>query len=151
LAIATLAYTLMIAASAGMARRSDGLAGTVMLLLMGCAFAGMNMAISALLTPAVHSAMAGGATQEATPIGLFLAVLKAATALGNIRFTLLVAAAKAVACTDEWSTLPTGAIALPVIGCVVALCLVQRRHGPDGTTRQAFSLGTLEARAKLPR
>ncbi len=83
-AIAIMAYGIALIGMAGLTIASIGTVGTVLIAVFGAGLAGMNLAIWALLTETVQRAVAGGAEGEATPVGLFLAVLKGAAALGNL-------------------------------------------------------------------
>lgn len=135
--ILAMAYGAMLAALGLLALYSGGATGVVGLALIGVAQAGMNMAIWAMLALSVRHGAGDGAGNEALPVGLFLAVLKSCTGLGNG----LLAAAIAIGnrwcfgCTgDHGGLISLAAIVLPVLGCILALCLVIRM-GHDRTGR----------------
>lgn len=131
--IAGIAHGLMIVAMAGLAVASGGVAGTAMLALLGGALGGMNLAIWALLTLTAQAAIADGSSDEATPVGLFLAVLKGAAAIGNLGFAAIVAIGARVpdgGGTGDAALLPVSVMVVPVAGCIVALCLIA--GWPDG-------------------
>lgn len=100
---------------------------TMLLACLGVGLGGMNLAIWALLTATVRDAMAEGAQHEATPVGLFLAVLKTAAAFGTLLFAAIVALG------PLRLPLPTGASVelvslmatiVPIAGSVIALALL---------------------------
>ena len=99
----------------------------MMLALLGAGLGGMNLAIWALLTATVRHAMAGGSQDEATPVGLFLAVLKAAAAGGNLLFAAIVALGPV---RLGWpgggsvALLTLSATIVPVLGSLIALVLL---------------------------
>lgn len=98
-----------------------------MLALLGAGLGGMNLAVWALLTATVHHAMAGGSQDEATPVGLFLAVLKAAAAAGNLLFAAIVALGPVS--LGEWggdgvTLLTLSATTVPILGSLLALALL---------------------------
>lgn len=89
------------------------------LILLGTARAGMNMAIWALLALSVQAQASVEARLEALPVGLFLAVLKCASRLGNSAIAALVGGFSRLA------DVAAAALALPMIGCAAVLLLLR--------------------------
>ncbi|WP_341207233.1 MFS transporter [uncultured Sphingomonas sp.] len=128
-AIAIMAYALAIIGMAGLTIASIGTAGTIMMILFGAGLAGMNLAIWALLTETVHRELTDGADGQATPVGLFLGVLKSAAALGNLLWAGVVALGSGSASGNaSWSLLPLSATLLPLLGCCAALLVLLRNR-----------------------
>lgn len=130
-AIAIMAYALAIIGMAGLTIASIGTAGTIMMAIFGVGLAGMNLAIWALLTETVRRELSGGADGQATPVGLFLAVLKSAAALGNLLWAGMVALGSdhpSGAIVADWPLLPLSATLLPLSGCCAALLLLLRKE-----------------------
>ncbi len=127
-AILTLAYGVMLFALAILAVRSAGATGILGLALVGVAQAGTNMAIWALLALTVRHAAGENANNEAFPVGLFLAVLKASAGIGNAVLVMFISAG------NPWWPGTTGeatapmllvSTGLPAMGCVIGLYLVR--------------------------
>lgn len=126
--IAIMAYAMAIIGMAGLTIASIGTAGTIMIAIFGVGLAGMNLAIWALLTETVHRELSGAADGQATPVGLFLAVLKSAAALGNLLWASVVALGvdrSSGAIVADWPLLPLSATLLPLLGCCAALLLLR--------------------------
>ncbi|MFD1950402.1 MFS transporter [Sphingomonas arantia] len=102
-------------------------AGPVPLALIGIAQAGMNIAIWALLATSIRTGMAAGSTAEALPMGLFLAVVKGATGIGNLLFASAIAGHDwhCTSCAPSTSFL-LATIGLPLLGCVAILAMNAR-------------------------
>ena len=101
----------------------------VLMALHGAALGGMSLAIWALLTDAVQRSLAAGGEGEASAVGLFLAVLKTAAALGNLAFAGIVAAGPvrlATTAVGDIALLPACATVLPLLGCLAAGGLLWR-------------------------
>lgn len=122
------AHGIMLFALGIVAVRLGGSTEMLGLALVGVAQAGVNMAIWALLALTVRNAVVGNAGNEALPIGLFLAVLKASAGLGN---ALLVAS---ISAADRWypstaaelnAPMLLVAIMLPALGCVTSMCFAR--------------------------
>ncbi|MET4895882.1 MFS transporter [Sphingomonadaceae bacterium jetA1] len=127
--LGAIAHGVLIAAIIGLGIRSDGVAGSLMLVLLGCAQAGMNMALWALLTMAIRGSIQGGSAAEALPVGLFLAALKGAAGAAHFGFTLIVAATgpQCGGCADGTGTLlPMSAILVPALGSILCIALLVR-------------------------
>ena len=135
--IAMAAHGVAILAMAGLTIAPTGYFDLPMLALFGAAMGGMNLAIWALLTETVHRSMAAGASAEATPVGLFLAVLKSAAALGNMLFAGIVAAGPISVPGVDTALLPLSATTLPIVGCFVALgMLALWRKAPSSDVKR---------------
>ncbi|MFG6281821.1 MFS transporter [Sphingomonas sp. S6] len=127
--IAMAAHGVTALAMVGMTIARAGRLDTVLLAALGIGLAGMNLAIWALLTATVQTAFVGDARGEATPVGLFLAVLKAAAAFGNLMFAAIVAAGPwrlTVPGGAGITLLPLSATVVPIAGCAVSLLLLSR-------------------------
>lgn len=85
------AHGCMIVAMATLAMTQTGWIAYGPLLMMGGAQGGMNMAIWAMLAQSVRSNPGEPAASEALPVGVFLAVLKCASGLGQAIFAGIVA------------------------------------------------------------
>lgn len=125
--IAMVAHALTLLAMTGLTLVPTKRLDWAMLALLGAGLGGMNLAVWALLTATVHHAMAGGSQDEATPVGLFLAVLKAAAAAGNLLFAAIVALGPVS--LGGWSgdgvtLLTLSATTVPILGSMVALALL---------------------------
>lgn len=114
--IATASHGAAILAMIGLTVLPDGGVGMAMLALLGGALGGMNLAIWALLTEIVQRS--GGVDGDATPVGLFLAWLKGAAAMGNLLFAGIVAAGAG------GSLLPLSATVVPILGSLIAIGLL---------------------------
>lgn len=131
--IAMGAHGAAIAAMAGLTLTPASIAEPSLLVGLGASFGGMNLAIWALLTDIVQRTLREGAGGEATPVGLFLATLKVAAALGNFLFSAIVAAgpvALAWRLLPGGSLLTTSATALPVCGSLAAGALLYSMRDP---------------------
>ncbi|KQM27417.1 MULTISPECIES: MFS transporter [unclassified Sphingomonas] len=129
-AIARIGHGVAVVAMVGLMIGSRGIAGTLLLLLLGGALAAINIAIWAMLTLAVHRPAGEAAADEATPVGLFLAVLKGAAAVGNLlSATIVTMTASPMAGSDDRSLLAGSVLLLPVAGCLLALWFL--RAPPD--------------------
>ncbi len=127
-AILAFAYGIMLFAFGIVAVRSGGAIGMTGLALVGVAQAGINMAIWALLALTVRHAAAENVGNEALPIGLFLAVLKASAGIGNALLVVSISAAnlwRPVVAGDTTTPMLIVAILLPALGCVAGLYLVR--------------------------
>ncbi|AXJ94158.1 MULTISPECIES: MFS transporter [unclassified Sphingomonas] len=127
--IATLAYALGGVAMTGLTITTADAPGFVLMALHGAALGGMSLAIWALLTDAVQRSLAAGGEGEASAVGLFLAVLKTAAALGNLAFAGIVAAGPvrlATTAVGDIALLPACATVLPLLGCLAAGGLLWR-------------------------
>jgi Na+/melibiose symporter-like transporter len=124
--IAMAAHGGTIVAMVGLAVAPGTACDMAMLVMLGVAVGGMNIAIWALLTEMVHRSMADGASDEATPVGLFLAVLKTGAAMGNLLLAGIVAAGPVALPLGGMTTalLPASAIVVPICGSLAALCLL---------------------------
>lgn len=125
--IAMVAHALALLAMAGLTLAPTERLDWAMLALLGAGLGGMNLAVWALLTATVHHAMASGSQDEATPVGLFLAVLKAAAAAGNLLFAAIVALGPVSLGGwggDGVTLLTLSATIVPILGSMVALALL---------------------------
>jgi Na+/melibiose symporter-like transporter len=111
----------------------------VLMAVLGIALGGMNLAIWALLTAIVQAGLASGSQQEATPVGLFLAGLKAAAAVGNLLLAAIIAAEphRLPRVTGESITLLPAIVTLvPAAGCIIILGLLAKAgNGGIGEVR----------------
>jgi Na+/melibiose symporter-like transporter len=145
--IAMAAHGGTIVAMAGLTVAPGTACDMAMLVMLGAAVGGMNIAIWALLTETVHRSMADGASDEATPVGLFLAVLKTGAALGNLLLAGIVAAGPVALPLGRMTTalLPASAIVVPICGSFAALCLLfTGGYGIAPDLRQG-AIATIEA------
>ncbi|HWU02840.1 MAG TPA: MFS transporter [Novosphingobium sp.] len=84
------AHACMIVAMASLAITQTSWMADAPLVLLGGAQGGMNMAIWAMLTKSVRGTAEGAASAEALPVGIFLAVLKCASGLGQAIFAAII-------------------------------------------------------------
>lgn len=95
--------------------------------VLGFALGGMNLANWALLTAIVQGGAASGSQQEATPVGLFLAGLKAAAAVGNLLLAAIVAAVPhrvSSVVNDSITALLIIVTVIPAVACMIVLGLL---------------------------
>lgn len=124
--ILTIAYLISASAMATLAISPSSAKDIVWLVIIGFGYAGMNIAIWAMLTSTVRAGLSEGAAVEALPVGLFLAALKAAAGIGNLLFAVAVSTQNwhCIACmqTDRTPFLLT-VLGLPLLGCAAALAV----------------------------
>lgn len=124
-ALLVLAHGAMLVALAMLAATLGAGVDAIGLTLIGIAQAGMNMAIWAMLAIAVHRGAGEGVMDEALPVGVFLAVIKASGGLGHALLALVVAAAACPRCGATPGMVATIAWLLPALGCGGVLWLVR--------------------------
>jgi len=127
-AIARIGHGMTIVAMAGLAIGSRGLGGSALLLLLGTALAATNLALWAMLALTAQRSSAN----EATPVGLFLTVLKCSAAAGNLASGAVVAVTQAASPTmPYYSGFILIALLVPVAGCMIALQVLRGKPRID--------------------
>ena len=112
----------------------------VLMATLGVALGGMNLAIWSLLTAIVQASWVTGTRQDATPVGLFLTVLKAAAAVGNLLLAVIISALSHVLpnnVVEGGNLLPVVATVVPAAGCIIILSLLVRQPGSEASRNQA--------------
>ncbi len=125
--IAMVAHGIALLSLTGLTMAKGLSVAIVLMAVLGVALGGMNLAIWALLTAIVQSAVATGSQQEATPVGLFVACLKAAAAVGNLLLAAIIAAGshRLPGAVDKSAAfLPVFATLVPAAGCIIVLSLL---------------------------
>ncbi len=139
--IAMIAHGMALMSLIGLTMTKGASVDLVLMAVLGAALGGMNLAIWALLTAIVQAAVATGTHQEATPVGLFLACLKAAAALGNLLLAAIIAAGPhrlSGLVGESTVLLPVIVTLVPAGGCVIVLSLLTTA-GPGGLGESLIS------------
>lgn len=127
--IARIGHATTIVAMLGLTIGSHGLFGTAMLVLLGAALAATNLAIWAMLALAAQRPE----SNEATPVGLFLTVLKSSAAVGNLlSATVISTVISGDTFGDAQFRLTITTLFLTTAGCVTALAIL-RTPSKSGT------------------
>lgn len=146
--ILTIAYLILAAAMATLAISPSSAENIPRLAIIGIAYAGMNIAIWAMLTSTVRDGMTDGGTVEALPVGLFLATLKASAGVGNLLFAVAVSSQnwRCIACMQgDRSPFLLTVLGLPLLGCAAALAVNVTRRGRRDT--EPMSPGSANTRS----
>lgn len=147
-AIAVAAHGIALISLIGLTVTTSVPVAMVLMATLGVALGGMNLAIWSLLTAIVQASWATGTRQDATPVGLFLTVLKAAAAVGNLLLAVIIAAVSHGLpgnVVEGGNLLPVIATVVPAAGCIIVLSLLVRQPGSEASRNQAC-LGSQDLR-----